>query len=67
MKLSDEEQAEAVQRAQREPRRVRSGLICIGGIGKHGECYGHGPSSDCPYCITPAAVAATPQAGEKTE
>ena len=51
MKLTPEERAQAFQRASKEPRRRKDGRVCIGGIGKHGECYGHGASLDCPYCI----------------
>ena len=48
---------EAIARAKKQPRRERDGYVCIGGIGQHGECYGHGASAECPYCITPEAIA----------
>ena len=56
--LSEAEWQEALDRVKEQPRRERNGYVCIGGIGPHGECYGHGPRIDrdkwCPYCITPA-------------
>ena len=51
--LTDKQKVEALKRAKREPRRQKDGYICIGGIDHHGECYGHGPSPDCPYCYIP--------------
>ena len=50
-KLDEEERAKAMERAREQQRYTKDGFVCIGGIGRHGRCSGHGPGKYCPYCI----------------
>lgn len=52
LELDDADRKDAIKRVDWEPQRKKDGYICIGGIGGHGECYGHGPGPNCLYCIT---------------
>mgnify|MGYP000459419504 CR=1 FL=1 len=49
--LGDKEKAEVIERVSKEPRYMKDGFVCIGGIGSQGRCHGRGPGKDCPYCF----------------